>query len=41
MLISKTNHKLKLMKFMFTTHFDIFSSNMFLALKIMNFEDVS
>jgi hypothetical protein len=26
---------------MFTTHFDTFGSNMFLPLKIMNFEDVS
>jgi hypothetical protein len=27
------------MKFMFTTHLDTFGSNMFLALKIMNFEN--
>jgi hypothetical protein len=37
----KAQHNLKLVKFMFSTHFGAFSSKVFLALKIMNFENVS
>lgn len=37
----KEKNELKLVKFMLTTYFSAFSSNLLLALKIMNFEDVS
>jgi hypothetical protein len=37
----KEKNELKLVKFMFTTYFSAFSSNLLLALKIMNFEDAS
>jgi hypothetical protein len=36
----KRENELKSMKFIFTTHFGTFGSNMFLALNIMNFEDM-
>jgi hypothetical protein len=32
--------ELKCVKFIFITHLNAFGSNVFLALKIMNFEDV-
>jgi hypothetical protein len=39
-LIIKERKKIKLVKFIFTTHLSAFGSNMFLAMKIMNFENM-
>jgi hypothetical protein len=36
----KRENELKSMKLIFTTHFGTFGSNMFLALKIINYEDM-
>lgn len=38
LVINNKKKELKLVKFIFTTHLNIFGSNMFLAVKIMNFE---
>jgi hypothetical protein len=37
---NKNKRKLKLVIFIFMTHFMIFSSNVFVTLKTMNFEDI-
>jgi hypothetical protein len=39
-LVMNEKKEIKLVKFIFTTHLSAFGSNMFLALKIMNFENV-
>jgi hypothetical protein len=39
-LIMKEKKGIKLVKFIFITHLSAFGSNMFLAMKIMNFENV-
>jgi hypothetical protein len=36
----KKNKRMKLMKFIFMTYLNAFASNVFLAPKVMNFEDV-
>jgi hypothetical protein len=39
-MIIKSTKKLKLVQFMFSTHFGAFGLKVLLALKIMNFENV-
>jgi len=40
LMIKRKKKELKLIKFIFIIHFGTFGSNLFLALKVVNFEDV-